>query len=136
MWDNGAATFHRLIDGYPPSALKEVFSAALVATISAAILDSKNESFRMRDEVWTNGKSHFQSLKMRFSMKFPGSSGASTVINRTWDQLRDSMRISRLIGIRSTILLENSPGARGDSMYTDFLSELGTALLIGTDSSC
>lgn len=45
-WDNGAVTFHRLIDGYPPSTLKEVFSAALVATVSAAVLDSKNESLR------------------------------------------------------------------------------------------
>lgn len=50
-WDNGATTFHRLIDGHPPSALKEVLSAVLVAGALASVLDSKNETFGMRDEV-------------------------------------------------------------------------------------
>lgn len=50
-WDSGAATFHRLIDGHPPSTLKEVFSAVLVAAALAVVLDSKNETFGMRDEV-------------------------------------------------------------------------------------
>lgn len=50
-WDRGAATFYRLIEGIAPSTLMEVLTAALVASSLASVLDSKNETFGMRDEV-------------------------------------------------------------------------------------
>lgn len=50
-WDIGANTFHHLIDGRPPSTLKEALSVVLVASALASVLDSKNETFGMWDEV-------------------------------------------------------------------------------------
>lgn len=44
-WDSGAETFHLLIDGQPPSTLKEVLGAVLVVSALASVLDVKKETF-------------------------------------------------------------------------------------------